>query len=123
MYGDAEYFAAFRSVVLPIAREFQPDVILVSAGFDAAAGHSPQLGGYKVTAGCTYFQYKLVLDYQVFRLDPNADVVLFIVAVQEAIPLTSFLSLPFPLFILFTNGHNPGVPVSALRHFTYQTGY
>ena len=52
-YGDAEYFAAFRSVVLPIAREFQPDIILVSAGFDAAAGHSPQLGGYKVTAACT----------------------------------------------------------------------
>ena len=51
-YGDAEYFAAFRSIVLPIAKEFQPDIVLVSAGFDAATGHSPQLGGYKVTAAC-----------------------------------------------------------------------
>jgi acetoin utilization deacetylase AcuC-like enzyme len=53
-YGDPEYFAAFRSVVMPIAKEFNPDIILVSAGFDAAAGHSPQLGGYKVTAACEY---------------------------------------------------------------------
>lgn len=51
-YGDAEYFAAFRSVVVPIAKEFQPDIVLVSAGFDAACGHSPQLGGYNVTAAC-----------------------------------------------------------------------
>ncbi|XP_048579720.1 histone deacetylase 4 isoform X2 [Nematostella vectensis] len=51
-YGDAEYLAAFRSVVIPIAKEFQPDIILVSCGFDAAAGHSPQLGGYKVSAPC-----------------------------------------------------------------------
>jgi len=53
-YGDPEYFAAFRSVVIPIAKEFQPDIILVSAGFDAAGGHSPQLGGYNVTAACKY---------------------------------------------------------------------
>ena len=53
VYGDPEYFAAFRSVVIPIAKEFQPDIILVSAGFDAASGHSPALGGYRVTAACT----------------------------------------------------------------------
>lgn len=33
--GDAEYLAAFRTLVMPIAREFAPDIILVSAGFDA----------------------------------------------------------------------------------------
>ena len=52
VYGDPEYFAAFRSIVIPIAKEFQPDIVLVSAGFDAAAGHSPALGGYQVTAAC-----------------------------------------------------------------------
>ena len=52
VYGDPEYFAAFRSIVIPIAKEFQPDIVLVSAGFDAAAGHSPALGGYRVTAAC-----------------------------------------------------------------------
>ena len=35
---------------MPIAREFGPDVILVSAGFDAAKGHPAPLGGYDITA-------------------------------------------------------------------------
>uniref|UniRef100_A0A8C9VBH6 Histone deacetylase n=1 Tax=Scleropages formosus TaxID=113540 RepID=A0A8C9VBH6_SCLFO len=50
--GDAEYLAAFRTVVMPIANEFAPDVVLVSAGFDAVEGHPPPLGGYKLTAKC-----------------------------------------------------------------------
>eukprot|EP00058_Branchiostoma_floridae_P011398 XP_002596886.1 hypothetical protein BRAFLDRAFT_103129 [Branchiostoma floridae] len=50
--GDAEYMAAFRTVVMPIAVEFSPDLVLVSAGFDTAEGHAPQLGGYKVTPKC-----------------------------------------------------------------------
>uniref|UniRef100_A0A3Q3KC28 Histone deacetylase n=1 Tax=Monopterus albus TaxID=43700 RepID=A0A3Q3KC28_MONAL len=53
--GDAEYLAAFRAVVMPIAHEFSPDVVLVSAGFDAVEGHSSLLGGYKVTAKCFGF--------------------------------------------------------------------
>ncbi|KAF7208375.1 transcript variant X4 [Nothobranchius furzeri] len=53
--GDAEYLAAFRAVVMPIAHEFSPDVVLVSAGFDAVEGHPPSLGGYKVTAKCFGF--------------------------------------------------------------------
>lgn len=50
--GDAEYLAAFRTVVMPIAREFNPDIVLVSAGFDAAAGHPAPLGGYLVSPAC-----------------------------------------------------------------------
>ncbi|XP_075033351.1 histone deacetylase 5 isoform X2 [Mixophyes fleayi] len=50
--GDAEYLAAFRMVVMPIAREFSPDFVLVSAGFDAVEGHQSPLGGYSVTAKC-----------------------------------------------------------------------
>uniref|UniRef100_A0AAY5KCG4 UBP-type domain-containing protein n=1 Tax=Esox lucius TaxID=8010 RepID=A0AAY5KCG4_ESOLU len=45
--GDAEYLAAFHSVVMPVAREFDPGLVLVSAGFDAARGDP--LGGYQVT--------------------------------------------------------------------------
>lgn len=41
-----------RTVVMPIAHTFSPDVVLVSAGFDAVEGHSSSLGGYKVTAKC-----------------------------------------------------------------------
>ncbi len=36
--GDAEYLAAFDRVLLPAARDFRPDFVLVSAGFDAADG-------------------------------------------------------------------------------------
>ncbi|XP_075804531.1 histone deacetylase 9 isoform X3 [Microtus pennsylvanicus] len=50
--GDAEYLEAFRTVVMPVAKEFDPDMVLVSAGFDALEGHTPPLGGYKVTAKC-----------------------------------------------------------------------
>lgn len=39
----------------PVAKEFDPDMVLVSAGFDALEGHAPPLGGYKVTAKCEYY--------------------------------------------------------------------
>ncbi|XP_034027750.1 histone deacetylase 6 [Thalassophryne amazonica] len=45
--GDSEYLAAFHHVVMPIATEFCPELVLVSAGFDAARGDP--LGGYRVT--------------------------------------------------------------------------
>ena len=50
--GDAEYIAAFRTIVMPIAKFFNPDIILVSAGFDAAVGHPSTLGGYLVSPAC-----------------------------------------------------------------------
>ncbi|KAK9501749.1 hypothetical protein O3M35_012421 [Rhynocoris fuscipes] len=50
--GDAEYLAAFRTVVMPIAKEFCPDIVMVSAGFDAATGHPAPLGGYKLSPAC-----------------------------------------------------------------------
>ncbi|XP_041858832.1 histone deacetylase 6 [Melanotaenia boesemani] len=45
--GDSDYLAAFHHVVMPIATEFNPRLVLVSAGFDAARGDP--LGGYHVT--------------------------------------------------------------------------
>ncbi|XP_041633678.1 histone deacetylase 5 isoform X2 [Cheilinus undulatus] len=50
--GDVEYLTAFRAVVMPIAEQFSPDVVLVSAGFDAVEGHQSPLGGYNVSAKC-----------------------------------------------------------------------
>ncbi|KAJ9505124.1 hypothetical protein QJQ45_025423, partial [Haematococcus lacustris] len=35
---DGDYLAAFRHVLLPIAQDFAPGLVLVSAGFDAAEG-------------------------------------------------------------------------------------
>lgn len=53
--ADAEYLAAFRAVVLPIAKSFAPDIVLVSAGFDAAIGHPHPIGGYAVSTACFAF--------------------------------------------------------------------
>uniref|UniRef100_A0A4W3IY22 Histone deacetylase n=1 Tax=Callorhinchus milii TaxID=7868 RepID=A0A4W3IY22_CALMI len=50
--SDAEYLTAFRTVVMPIANEFAPEMVLVSSGFDAVEGHPAPLGGYKVSAKC-----------------------------------------------------------------------
>ncbi|VDP52550.1 unnamed protein product [Heligmosomoides polygyrus] len=36
--GDEAYGAAFAKIVMPIAYEFNPELVLISAGFDAALG-------------------------------------------------------------------------------------
>jgi acetoin utilization deacetylase AcuC-like enzyme len=46
--GDAEYLRVYREVVAPIARSFDPELVLVSAGFDAFDGDP--LAGMRVTA-------------------------------------------------------------------------
>jgi len=46
-YGDGEYAGIFEKVLKPVALEFDPDLILVSAGFDIH-GNDP-LGGMRVT--------------------------------------------------------------------------
>ena len=35
---DGDYLSAWHRVVLPLADEFQPQLVLVSAGFDPALG-------------------------------------------------------------------------------------
>jgi len=46
--GDGEYGRAYRQIVEPIGRAFDPQLVLVSAGFDAH--RSDPLGGMGVTA-------------------------------------------------------------------------
>ncbi|KAF7296147.1 Histone deacetylase clr3 [Mycena kentingensis (nom. inval.)] len=56
--GDAEYIHAFQKVVMPIAMEFAPDLVIISAGFDAARGD--QLGECDVTPeGYAHMTYML----------------------------------------------------------------
>jgi acetoin utilization deacetylase AcuC-like enzyme len=45
--GDAEYAAAFHRVIEPVARQFEPQFVLVSAGFDAH--HSDPLAQMRMT--------------------------------------------------------------------------
>ena len=47
-YGEAEFTAIFMKILKPVAREFKPDLILVSAGFDIHK--SDPLGKMKVTS-------------------------------------------------------------------------
>ncbi|QHO51546.1 hypothetical protein HN51_003202 [Arachis hypogaea] len=53
--GDADYFAVWDHILLPVAKEFNPDMIIVSAGFDAAIGDP--LGGCRVSP----FGYSVLL--------------------------------------------------------------
>ncbi|EKM81019.1 hypothetical protein AGABI1DRAFT_127061 [Agaricus bisporus var. burnettii JB137-S8] len=56
--GDADYIYAFQKVILPIGLEFAPDLVMISAGFDAAAGD--ELGECLVTpAGYAHMTHML----------------------------------------------------------------
>jgi acetoin utilization deacetylase AcuC-like enzyme len=46
-YGDGEYMGIYQRILRPIALEFRPEFILVSAGFDICYGDP--LGGMNVT--------------------------------------------------------------------------
>jgi acetoin utilization deacetylase AcuC-like enzyme len=53
--GDREYLRIFQEVLLPVAREYRPDLVLVSAGFDAhrddpLAGMELTSEGYRALA-------------------------------------------------------------------------
>lgn len=45
--GNSEYLAAFLNIILPIGYSFKPELVIVSAGFDA--GINDPLGGYNIT--------------------------------------------------------------------------
>lgn len=58
--GDQEYLAVFRSIVMPIAQQYNPDFVFISCGFAAAKGHPASLAGYAVTPQCFgYLTYML----------------------------------------------------------------
>ncbi|KAJ2750036.1 Histone deacetylase hda1 [Coemansia aciculifera] len=48
--GDGDYLYAFRKLILPVAREFKPEMIIVACGFDAAA--CDPIGECNVTPEC-----------------------------------------------------------------------
>lgn len=47
---DADYIYAFTNVIIPICLEFQPDLVIISSGFDAAEGD--MIGQCHVSPGC-----------------------------------------------------------------------
>jgi acetoin utilization deacetylase AcuC-like enzyme len=57
--GDAEFLAAFREGLLPAAEVFRPEIVLVSAGFDAHT--ADPLGGLNVSTDAFREATRLVL--------------------------------------------------------------
>ena len=47
-FGDADYYYVFEHVVVPLAAQLKPDLVLVSAGYDCASGD--MLGRFEVSA-------------------------------------------------------------------------
>jgi acetoin utilization deacetylase AcuC-like enzyme len=58
--GDEEYAAVFQRILLPIAMEYRPQIILVSAGFDVASGDP--LADMQVTSAGFARMTELLLD-------------------------------------------------------------
>lgn len=57
--GDTEYLHAWHQVVLPVAHEFQPQLVLISAGYDPAIG-CPE-GEQRVSPACfSHFTHSLM---------------------------------------------------------------
>jgi len=54
--GDDEYSAVVEQLLRPIASEYKPDLVLISAGFDAAQGDP--LGGCQITPAGYYMMTK-----------------------------------------------------------------
>jgi histone deacetylase 6 len=46
-YGDADYFKIFDELLLPVARSFAPDLVMIACGFDSAEGDP--VGLFKIT--------------------------------------------------------------------------
>jgi len=59
-YGDGEYAVIFERILKPVAADFSPDLILVSAGFDIYRGDP--LGSMKVSAKGFAGLTRLILD-------------------------------------------------------------
>ena len=55
--GDLEYRAVVEELLQPIAKEYKPDLVLISAGFDAAQGDP--LGGCQITPDCYHMMTKV----------------------------------------------------------------
>ena len=57
---DAQYVKIFRKVLVPLSVKFQPDLVLISAGFDPY--YKDPLGGMKVTPGGFAYLTRILLD-------------------------------------------------------------
>jgi histone deacetylase 6 len=104
--GDAEYLAAFDEILMPIARRYEPDLVIVSCGFDAALGDllgqmriSPDGYALMTSRLLSLARGRIVLALEGgYRLDAIAQSAAACVKVlQGEEPLPETLSRPNPL--------------------------
>ncbi len=58
--GDKEYASIFNTIVTPVVREYKPQLILISSGFDIY--HADPLGAMKVTSKGFAYMTKVVVE-------------------------------------------------------------
>jgi histone deacetylase 6 len=58
--SDCEYLDVFRGVVGPVAAEFQPEMVLVSSGFDCLAGDT--LGSMRLSPSGVYRMTRFLVE-------------------------------------------------------------
>ena len=59
--GDTEYIYAFNTLIKPMLEEYDPELIIVSAGFDCALGD--QLGGLRVTPAAFNYMTSQLMNF------------------------------------------------------------
>nr|XP_043615253.1 histone deacetylase 5 [Erigeron canadensis] len=59
--GDADYIAVWDHILIPVAREFKPDIVIISAGFDAAIGDP--LGGCCISPNGYAIMLKKLMEF------------------------------------------------------------
>ncbi|KAG9049554.1 Histone deacetylase hda1 [Tulasnella sp. UAMH 9824] len=97
--GDADYLYAFMRIVMPIAYEFAPELVIISAGFDAADGDT--LGECHVTpAGYAHMTHMM-------SSLANGKVV---VALEGGYNLDSISSSALAVAEILLGGHPPSIP-------------
>lgn len=103
--GDSDYIAAFQRIIMPIAYEFNPELVLVSAGFDAVIGDP--IGHYHVTPEAygyfTHWLSSLANGKIILCLEGGYNVN----SISHAMAMCTKALLGDPLPMLHTTGKSP----------------
>eukprot|EP01083_Nonionella_stella_P078698 215514_1 len=59
-YGDKEYLMLLEQLVIPVLKEFNPDLCIISSGFDAGIGDT--MGQFRITPICYGLMVRWIID-------------------------------------------------------------
>jgi acetoin utilization deacetylase AcuC-like enzyme len=66
-FGDADYLAVWEHVLMPVARKYNPDMVLISAGFDSGQCRSlhtwNELTSWSISTTERTFLFKLLIKF------------------------------------------------------------